>query len=185
MTCEGYTSKTDGSFAISEGEANSSATLDEQIVTLTVDEELWGTVSFNVTGSDNYHITVRNGNAVIAPSDENSSSYKLLRNREYNYIVSSDSEAVESETGIITVTEANTVKKISLKTVTGISIKTAASKTEYYVGDVLDTTGLTLTVTYSDSTTAEITEGFKVAGFDSTAAADSQEITVKYKDNES
>ncbi len=181
VTCEGYTSKTDGSFTVSEEQANASATLDEQIITLTVDEGLWGTVTFNVTGSDNYHITVRNGNAVIAPIDENSSSYKLLKNKEYNYIVSSGNEAVESETGTITVTEVNTVKKISLKTVTGISIKTAASKTEYYVGDVLDTTGLTLTVTYSDSTTAEITEGFEVTGFDSTAAADSQEITVKFK----
>ena len=181
VTCGGYTSKTDGSFTVSEEQANASATLDEQIITLTVDEGLWGTVTFNVTGSDNYHITVRNGNAVIAPIDENSSSYKLLKNKEYNYIVSSDNEAVESETGTITVTEANTVKEISLKNVTGISIKTAASKTEYYVGDVLDTTGLTLTVTYSDSTTAEITEGFEVTGFDSTAAAASQEITVKFK----
>ena len=181
VTCGGYTSKTDGSFTVSEEQANASATLDEQIITLTVDEGLWGTVTFNVTGSDNYHITVRNGNAVIAPIDENSSSYKLLKNKEYNYIVSSDNEAVESETGTVTVTEADTVREISLKTVAGISIKTAASKTEYYVGDVLDTTGLTLTVKYSDSTTAEITEGFEVTGFDSTAAAASQEITVKYK----
>ena len=181
VTCEGYTSKTDGSFTVSEEQANASAMLDEQIITLTVDEGLWGTVKFNVTGNDKFHITVRNGDAVIAPIDENSSSYKLLKNREYNYIISSDDEAVESETGTITVTETNTVKEISLKTVSGISIKTAASKTEYYVGDVLDTTGLTLTVTYSDSTTADITEGFEVTGFDSTVAAASQVITVKYK----
>ncbi len=181
VTCEGYTSKTNGSFTVSEEQANASATLDEQIITLTVDEGLWGTVNFNVTGSDNYNIIVRNGNAVIAPVDENSSSYKLLKDREYNYIVSSDDEAIESETGTITVTETNTVKEISLKTVSGISIKTAASKTEYYVGDVLDTTGLTLTATYSDSTTADITEGFEVTGFDSTVAAASQVITVKYK----
>lgn len=181
VTCEGYTSKTDGSFTVYEKQANASATLDEQIIKLTVDEGLWGTVKFNVTGSDNYNITVRNGNAVIAPVDENSSSYKLLKNRDYNYIISSDDEAVESETGTITVTETNTVKEISLKTVSGISIKTAASKTEYYVGDVLDTTGLTLAVTYSDSTTADITEGFEVTGFDSTAVAANQVITVKYK----
>ena len=180
VTCEGYTPETD-SFTVSKEEANNSDTLGEQKITLSVDEELWGTVSFNVTGSDNYHITVRNGNALIAPIDENSSSYKLLKSKEYNYCVSSGDEAVESETGTITVTETNTVKEISLKTVSGISIKTAASKTEYYVGDVLDTTGLTLTVKYSDSTTADITEGFEVTGFNSTVAEDSQVITVKYK----
>ena len=41
-----------------------------------------------------------------------------------------------------------------------IEVKTMPSKTEYYVGDTLDTTGLTLTATYNNGTTETITSGF-------------------------
>ena len=44
-------------------------------------------------------------------------------------------------------------------TITGITVKTQPTKTEYWAGESLDTTGLTLTATYSDGSTEEITEG--------------------------
>lgn len=43
---------------------------------------------------------------------------------------------------------------------TNIKIKTLPDKTEYYIGDKLDTKGLTLTATYSNGTTKTISSGF-------------------------
>lgn len=45
----------------------------------------------------------------------------------------------------------------------------------------MDTSGLTVTVTYTDGTTRDITEGFTVTGFDSTNAMESQTLTVTYR----
>ena len=65
-------------------------------------------------------------------------------------------------------------------TITGITVKAQPAKTEYWVGESLDTTGLTLTATYSDGSTQEITEGFTVSGFDS-ATAGEKTVTVTYE----
>lgn len=45
-------------------------------------------------------------------------------------------------------------------TVSSVSIKTLPSKTTYYAGENLDTTGLTLEVTYSNGTTDTVSSGF-------------------------
>ena len=45
-------------------------------------------------------------------------------------------------------------------TLSGIAIASNPTKTSYYVGDTLDTTGLKLTATYSNGTTQTITGGF-------------------------
>jgi len=63
---------------------------------------------------------------------------------------------------------------------TGISILNQPSKTEYWVGESLDTTGLTLTVTYSDGSTETLTEGFNVSGFNSTTAG-TKTVSVTFK----
>nr|MCR5483987.1 bacterial Ig-like domain-containing protein [Clostridiales bacterium] len=42
----------------------------------------------------------------------------------------------------------------------GISVKTEPTKTTYYVGETLDTSGLTLTATYNNGVTQTITSGF-------------------------
>ena len=47
------------------------------------------------------------------------------------------------------------------RTVTGIAVKTLPNKREYLSGEALDLTGLVVTVTYSDGTTEDITEGFR------------------------
>lgn len=66
-------------------------------------------------------------------------------------------------------------------TVTGISISSTGHKTQYMVGDLLDVTGLTLTVTLSDGTTRSIPVAESwVSGFDSSAAATGQELTITY-----
>ena len=63
---------------------------------------------------------------------------------------------------------------------TGIAIKIQPTKIEYWVGESLDTTGLTLTATYSDGSTQEITEGFSVTGYDSELVGE-QQVTVTYE----
>ncbi len=66
-------------------------------------------------------------------------------------------------------------------TLTEISVTVQPDKVVYWVGETLDTTGLVLTATYNDGTTAAITDGFTVSGFDS-AIAGNQSITVTYEE---
>ncbi len=63
---------------------------------------------------------------------------------------------------------------------TGISIKTAPSKTEYFVGDSYDGTGLIVNVTYNNGTNKDITTGFTTSGF-SSANAGKSTVTVSYE----
>ena len=74
------------------------------------------------------------------------------------------------------------------KTVDHVNLKTGASKTLYKIGDTFNPAGVSVTVcfdtgetdkidvTYSNSTAAK----FKFSGFNSTAAANNQAITVQY-----
>ena len=64
-------------------------------------------------------------------------------------------------------------------TVTSIELG-GTYKTEYVVGEELDTTGLEVTVYYSNDTSETITEGFDVEGFDSSAPVEEQVLTVTY-----
>ena len=63
--------------------------------------------------------------------------------------------------------------------ITGIEIATLPDKTDYLVGESLDTAGLTLRVLYSDDTEELLTEGFTLAGFDPQTAG-TQTVTVSY-----
>ena len=65
-------------------------------------------------------------------------------------------------------------------TLTGISLATLPTKTEYYIGEAFDASGLTLTAAYMDGTTKTINEGFTVSGFDSSAAG-TRTLTVEYQ----
>ena len=65
-------------------------------------------------------------------------------------------------------------------TLDGISVATGPSKTTYYVGEPLNTAGLTLKATYSDGTIKTITSGFTSSGFDSSAAGE-KTVTVSYE----
>lgn len=66
-------------------------------------------------------------------------------------------------------------------TVQSIAISSTDHKTAYKVGDTLDVTGLTLTVTMSDNSTylVPVVAGM-VTGFDSSVAAPSQTLTITY-----
>ena len=75
-----------------------------------------------------------------------------------------------------------TVPAPGAPTVTGISVSSAAHKTEYQVGDELDVTGLTIEVAYSDGTrqTVPVTADM-VNGFSSAQAVQSQILTITYE----
>lgn len=64
-------------------------------------------------------------------------------------------------------------------TVSSIAIKSNPTKTEYVVGDKLDTTGLKLTATYSDKSTKTITSGF-TCNVSSLTKAGTTKVTVTY-----
>ncbi len=61
-----------------------------------------------------------------------------------------------------------------------ISIKKAPNKTEYFVGDSYDETGLVVNVVYNNGTNKDITTGFKTSGF-SSASAGKNTVTVSYE----
>ena len=60
-----------------------------------------------------------------------------------------------------------------------IAVATRPTKTVYEIGEQLDTTGLVLTLTYSDSSTETVTEGYTVSGYDPMTLG-SQTVTVSY-----
>ena len=64
-------------------------------------------------------------------------------------------------------------------TLSGIAIASNPTKTSYYVGDTLDTTGLKLTATYSNGTTQTITSGFTCTPT-ALSTAGAQTVTVNY-----
>lgn len=61
-----------------------------------------------------------------------------------------------------------------------ISIATQPSKKTYYIGDALDTSGLQLKLTYSDSSTKTVSSGYTTSGF-SSATAGTKTVTVTYE----
>ncbi len=65
-------------------------------------------------------------------------------------------------------------------TLSSISVYTKPSKTSYYIGDTLSTSGLKLKLTYSDGTTEYVTSGFTTSGFSSTSAG-TKTVTVSYE----
>ena len=70
---------------------------------------------------------------------------------------------------------------IIAKAVTGITV-TAPTKTTYVVGQSLDTTGMAITAEYNDGTSGTVAIGdVQITGFDSSAPADSQTVTVTYR----
>ena len=64
-------------------------------------------------------------------------------------------------------------------TLSGIAIASNPTKTSYYVGNTLDTTGLKLTATYNNGTTQTITGGFTCTPT-ALSAAGTQTVTVNY-----
>lgn len=174
VSCDGYTTKT-GTVTVT-GNDNPVANPANVTVTLAEDAAQWVTVTFTVTPAG-AALTLKDGETQVAPTE--GTTYKLLKGVTYTYTAVSDDEGYEPASGTVTPTESGT-QTVALKKVQSITLK-GSYKTEYEQRDELDTSGLTVTVTYTDGTTRDITEGFTVTGFDSTNAMESQTLTVTYR----
>ena len=174
VSCPGYTQQT-GSVTVTNKD-NPVATPDSVTVTLEKDAAKWVTVTFSVT-PENATLTLKDGETQVAPTE--GTTYKLLKDHTYTYTAETAEEGYEPAAGEVTHNESST-QTVELKKVQSITLK-GSYKTEYEQRDELDTSGLTVTVTYTDGTTRDITEGFTVTGFDSTNAMESQTLTVTYR----
>lgn len=166
VSCPGYTQQT-GSVTVTNKD-NPVATPDSVTVTLAEDAAQWVTVTFTVT-PENATLTLKDGETQVAPTE--GTTYQLLKGHAYTYTAETTEEGYEPAVGTVTPTE-NSTQTVALKKVQSITLK-GSYKTEYEQRDELDTSGLTVTVTYTDGTTRDITEGFTVTGFDSTNAMES------------
>lgn len=63
--------------------------------------------------------------------------------------------------------------------VTALEVTSAPTKTTYFIGEALDTSGLRLTLTYADGTTEILENGFAVDGFDANTLG-MQTVTVTF-----
>ena len=174
VSCHGYTQQT-GSVTVTNKD-NPVATPASVTVTLAEDAAQWVTVTFTVT-PENATLTLKDGETQVAPTE--GTTYQLLKGHAYTYTAETTEEGYEPAVGTVTPTE-NSTQTVALKKVRSITLK-GSYKTEYEQRDELDTSGLTVTVTYTDGTTRDITEGFTVTGFDSTNAMESQTLTVTYR----
>ena len=99
------------------------------------------------------------------------------------YTLSSpDMSAYGNKTVTVTFDEKTVDFSILVVDISGIEIKTPPTKQEYFVGDTLDSAGLTVLVKYTDGTSETITSGFTVSELDSSSIGE-KEITVTYKNH--
>ena len=174
VSCDGYTTKT-GTVTV-RNKDNPVADPANVTVTLAEDAAQWVTVTFTVTPAG-AALTLKDGETQVAPTE--GTTYQLLKGHAYTYTAETAEEGYEPAAGEVTPT-ADGTQTVALKKVQSITLK-GSYKTEYEQRDELDTSGLTVTVTYTDGTTRDITEGFTVTGFDSTNAMESQTLTVTYR----
>lgn len=174
VSCDGYTTKT-GTVTVT-GNDNPVANPANVTVTLAEDAAQWVTVTFTVTPAG-AALTLKDGETQVAPTE--GTTYQMLKGHAYTYTAETTEEGYEPASGTVTPNE-NSTQTVALKKVQSIALK-GSYKTEYEQRDELDTSGLTVTVTYTDGTTRDITEGFTITGFDSTNAMESQTLTVTYR----
>lgn len=176
VSCPGYTQQT-GTVTVTNKD-NPVADPANVTVTLAEDAAQWVTVTFTVT-PENATLTPKDGETQVAPTE--GTTYQLLKGHAYTYTAETTDEGYEPASGEVTPT-ADGTQTVALKKVRSIAVKNGSThKTEFEQGDALDTTGLTVTVTYSDNSTKDITEGFTVTGFNSVNVAENQALTVHYK----
>lgn len=111
--------------------------------------------------------------------DKSGSGYIIHLKSNVNLCLTADGTGVTLKTRTGAANQIWTLETTT-KTLSSISIATNANKTTYYVGDALDTTGLTIKATYSDGTSKTVTSGFTASA--DLSKAGTQTVTVSYKD---
>lgn len=124
--------------------------------------------------------------ANVMPSNATNKAVTWSSNNTSVATVSSNGtvKAVGYGTAVITAKTVNgltsnctiTVKKVE---VTSLTIATQPTKTSYYVGDTLNTAGLTLKVTYTNGTAKTISSGF-TCNVSKLTSTGTQSVTVSY-----
>lgn len=128
------------------------------------------------TGAPESQIKTHGKNLTLSLSVPTRSGYTFLgwateENPESVQYQPGDIYSADSDIMLIAVWEQAALSKIE--------VVSKPTKTSYYVGDMLDDTGLTLKATYSDGTTKTISEGFSCTPTTLNAAG-TQTITVSY-----
>ena len=115
---------------------------------------------------------------VYSPTLKN---YAAVYGMEYknNYIVCDINKAPPGGS-ILNLTQSEFLYKDDSAYITGIEIVNKPSETKYYIGDTIDTKGLTVRVKYSNNTSQIIDSGFQISGFSSESAG-TVNVNVAYK----
>ncbi len=109
---EGYLSQ-NGSFTITQEQADSGASLDTKEISLELDTSAWSVLSFKVSGTSDYQIVLKNGEEEV--STETDGSYKVLKEKEYTYTVTA--EGYETVTGNVKPAEDQQTVEVTLTAV--------------------------------------------------------------------
>ena len=127
-----------------------------------------------------FHILYPDGKEKVIDNKCNN-VYMFTPDKEGKYIVYGEVESPVSkyigsvsDKSIVIMVEESTVE------ITSVSIYSAPTKMNYYVGSPFVSAGLKLLVKYSDGTTEIVDTGYRTSGFDSTSTG-TKTITVYYK----
>ena len=110
------------------------------------------------TITDGTGVTITSGALLVAGNNTISVSY---------------TDSFGTKTGSVVI---NALAQITLSS---IAVTTAPSKTNYYVGELFDSAGMTVTATFSDSSTSNVTADCAFSPNDALAPGD-EEITISY-----
>lgn len=191
IVSSGYTTNLDG-VSLGAGSKNVIVTYQNLTTTFSINvQNISGTVtpsSLNLKVGDTYTLT----SSIQAPEDAvltwvtSDSTVATVSNGIVKAIgsgtakvyirINNNGFATTSQTCTVTVTDESEPIVLS-----SISISNMPTKTVYEIGELLNTTGLKLKLTYSDGSTETITSGYTVSGFDSSTAG-TKTVTVKYGD---
>ncbi len=139
------------------------------------------------TESIRFYKTALNGNGgTVAPScvlTAEGNSFTLPNALKSGYYCKGWSKSASATTGIKSLTPSENATYYAVfdeNLVTSIAIETEPTKKNYYIGDLLNTSGLKLSATRTDGSTETITSGFTTYGFNSTSAGQ-KTVTVLYE----
>ena len=182
VTCAGYEDYESDDFEVLAADAEVGKVLAEENVTLKEDASAWTTISVTKDPAS-AAVTIKDASGA-AVSAQDDGSYKLLKTGKYTYTATTTDEGYEAVSGDVDLT-ASTLDVV-LPQVTGLTIKTPATKTEYYQGDAIDTTGLEVTISYKSGATVDVaaadfaSKGITVS-FSSAVVSDDVTVTISYK----
>lgn len=177
-SAEGYISQ-NGSVDVTQHQADNAYTINADAISLVRDDSQFTEITF-VTNPSSATVTIKRGDTVVEPVSPGSKTYELYNGSgaSYTFEATTTAEGYESATGDVDLSEATNT--ITLKHAASLAV--SGNEASYYVGTTENELreGLTVTVTYSDSTTATVT-GYAISGFDSSAEATGQTVTITYK----